>query len=163
MNSSESATQSHKNSCSDLKWLETESGGPHLEANISLETSGEGLGQEDNRSLRFWALLNSQRNDLGRREGEHANPWSSPSLWKVDWAPVWVTHSLKKIFFNSKIFTLEYCVHFCHSSTWTSHGYIYVPSLLNPLPPTPLGCHRALCRASCVTQQIATGCLFYIW
>lgn len=58
-------------------------------------------------------------------------------LWKVDWAPVWVTHSLKKNFFYSKIFTLEYCVHFCHSSIGISHGYTYVPSLLNPLPPTP--------------------------
>ena len=41
------------------------------------------------------------------------------------------------------------------------------PPILNPLPPplpspTPLGCHRALGWAPCVTQQMPTGYLFHI-
>ena len=39
--------------------------------------------------------------------------------------------SLKKYFiFNWMIITLQYCVDFCHTSTWISHRYTYVPSLL---------------------------------
>ena len=37
---------------------------------------------------------------------------------------------------NLKTIALEYCVGFCHTSTWVSHRYMYVPSILN-LPPTP--------------------------
>ena len=39
---------------------------------------------------------------------------------------------------NWRIIALQYCVDFIHTSTWISHRYIYVPSLLNLLPhPTP--------------------------
>ena len=37
--------------------------------------------------------------------------------------------------FNWRIIALHYCIGFCHTSTWISHRYTYVPSLLN-LPPT---------------------------
>ena len=39
------------------------------------------------------------------------------------------------------------------------------PEPLSPLPPHPTsrGGHRALGWAPCVTQQIPTGCIFYIW
>ena len=37
--------------------------------------------------------------------------------------------------FNWKIIALQSCIGFCHISTWISHRYIYVLSLLN-LPPT---------------------------
>ena len=41
-------------------------------------------------------------------------------------------------FFNWRIIALQYCVGLYHTSTWISHRYTYVPSLLNPLPsPTP--------------------------
>ena len=44
---------------------------------------------------------------------------------------------IKKLFiFNWRIIALQYCVGFCHISTWISHSYTYVRSLLN-LPPTP--------------------------
>ena len=57
-------------------------------------------------------------------------------------------------FFNCRITALQYCVGFCHTSTWISHKYMdqphiytYVPpswsSLPSPTPFTPLGCHRA--------------------
>ena len=44
-------------------------------------------------------------------------------------------HSL--FIFNQRIIALQYCVGICHTTTWVSHKYIYVPSLLNllPLPP----------------------------
>ena len=32
---------------------------------------------------------------------------------------------------NWRIVALQYCVGFCHTSTWISHRYTYVPSLLN--------------------------------
>ena len=34
--------------------------------------------------------------------------------------------------FNWRRIALQYCVDFCHISTWTSHRYAYVPSLLTP-------------------------------
>ena len=36
--------------------------------------------------------------------------------------------------FNWRIIALQYCVGFCHISTWISHRYTYVPSLLK-FPP----------------------------
>ena len=51
-------------------------------------------------------------------------------------------HLKKYIFvFNWRIITLQYCVDFCHTSTWIKHRYTCVPSLLNlsptfhPIPP----------------------------
>ena len=37
--------------------------------------------------------------------------------------------------FNWRITALQHCVSFCHTSTWISHRYTHVSSLLN-LPPT---------------------------
>ena len=43
-----------------------------------------------------------------------------------------------KIIFNLRVIALQYCVGFCHTSTWISHKYTYFPSFLNfPPPPTP--------------------------
>ena len=42
---------------------------------------------------------------------------------------------LNVLMFNWKIIALQYCVVFCHTSTWISHRYSYVPSILK-LPPT---------------------------
>ena len=73
-----------------------------------------------------------------------------------------------KIYFSRRMIALHCCVAFCHTPTWISHRYAYVPSLLTlpPIPllhPTLLGCHRAPGWAPCITQQIPTGDLFYIW
>ena len=38
--------------------------------------------------------------------------------------------------FNGRIIALQYWVGFCHTSTWISHRYTYVRSLLS-LPPSP--------------------------
>ena len=41
---------------------------------------------------------------------------------------------VKNLFiFNWRTIALQYCVGFCHTSTWISHRYTYVPSLLNPV------------------------------
>ena len=40
--------------------------------------------------------------------------------------------------FNWRIVALQHCVGFCQISSWISHRYTYVPSLLTiPLPPSP--------------------------
>ena len=41
--------------------------------------------------------------------------------------------------FNCRIITLQYCDSFCHTSTWISRRYTYVPSLLY-LPSTSFPC-----------------------
>ena len=41
-------------------------------------------------------------------------------------------------FFDWRIIALQYYVGFCHTATWISHKYTYVPSLLNPFSsPSP--------------------------
>ena len=42
---------------------------------------------------------------------------------------------LNLFIFSWRIVTWQYCIGFCHMSTWISHRYTYVPSLLY-LPPT---------------------------
>ena len=44
---------------------------------------------------------------------------------------------LKFFIFNWRIIALQYCVGFCHTSTWISHRYTYVPSWTPLPPPTP--------------------------
>lgn len=73
----------------------------------------------------------------------------------------------KKDFFFFKFFVarcLLYNVVLVSTSTWISHRYTYVPSLLNPLPrrtpSTPLGCHRALYWAPVSHSKfLSGGCL----
>ena len=43
--------------------------------------------------------------------------------------PYLLFFSQLKIIFNWKIIALQYCVGFCHVSTWISHRHTYVPSL----------------------------------
>ena len=45
-----------------------------------------------------------------------------------------LTSFLKILFFNWRIIALQNFVVFCQTSTWISHRYTYIPSLLN-LPP----------------------------
>ena len=47
---------------------------------------------------------------------------------------------------------LQYCVGFCHTSTWSSHRQTYVPSLSN-LPATP-----TLSRPSGLSQTLPASC-----
>ena len=70
----------------------------------------------------------------------------------------------KFIYFLLKDNCLQNFVVFSQTSTWISHRYIYIPSLLN-LPPHPilLGWYRAPVWVSWAIQQIPIGYLFYIW
>ena len=50
---------------------------------------------------------------------------------------------LKKLFiFNWRIIALQYCVHFCHKSTWVSHRYTCIAFLLS-FPPTSHPTHSS--------------------
>ena len=56
----------------------------------------------------------------------------------------WFIRDFLKKIFNWKIIALQNFVVFCHTSTWISHRYTHVPSLLNlspfslPIPPFSL-------------------------
>ena len=52
-----------------------------------------------------------------------------------------IKHYIFKIF-NWKIIAFQYCVGFCHTSAWISHGYMSPPSWNPPSVPMPLGCQR---------------------
>ena len=61
-----------------------------------------------------------------------------------------------KFIFNWKIITLQYCVGFCHISTWVSHRYTYALSLLN-LPPTfPTSSHSSRLSESTGFELLAS-------
>ena len=57
--------------------------------------------------------------------------WFLPIWW------VYVPVFLFNFFFNWRIIALQNFAVFCQTSTWISHGYTYIPSLLN-LPPISL-------------------------
>ena len=67
----------------------------------------------------------------------------SPFIWASHWVTAAITFffffffRLKKFFFNLRIIALQNFAVFCQTSTWISHRYTYIPSLLN-LPPTSL-------------------------
>ena len=69
--------------------------------------------------------------------------------------------------FNRRILALQYCVGFCHASTWISHWYTYDPPSWTSFPPL-IPCHPSKLSQSPVwvpwiIQQIPTSHLFYIW
>ena len=62
---------------------------------------------------------------------------------------------LKNLFiFNWRIIALQSHVGFCHTTTWISHRYTYVPCLLNllPTPSHPSSCHRTWFEFPDLTQ-----------
>ena len=85
-----------------------------------------------------------------------------------------VAHSPLKVFsvlilfkkLNWRIIALQCCVGFCHTATWISHNYTYVPFFLNlPLTPYPShpsrapGIHRAVDWTLCIIHQLSTSYL----
>ena len=71
------------------------------------------------------------------------------------------------IFISWRLITLQYCSGFCHTLTWTSHGFTCVPhpdppSHL-PLHPTPLGLPSAPALSTCLMHPTWTGDLFHPW
>ena len=61
-----------------------------------------------------------RRKERGRKRGKRRQVGREKVFW---------------MFFNWRIISLQYCIGFCHTSTWISHRYTYVPSIWN-LPPT---------------------------
>ena len=89
---------------------------------------------------------------------------SSVPFFSIPYICINITSSLliiKYLVFNWRIIALQYCFGFCQTSTWISHRYTYVPSLLNLPPyPTPLGCYRAPVWVPWVIQQIPLAICF---
>ena len=76
---------------------------------------------------------------------------------------------LNLFIFYWRIIALQNFAVFYQTSTWISHRYTYIPSLLKlspislPTPPLSLGWYRAPVWVSWAIQQIPLGYLFYIW
>ena len=72
-----------------------------------------------------------------------------------------VTFAFKKnsLFFNWRIIALQNFAVFCQTSTWISHRYTYIPSLLNLPPislPIPLLYFKVSCRSQDLLQHISS-------
>ena len=61
----------------------------------------------------------------------HCSSLPRPPTKKTKYYPI-VLFSIKNFLsiFNQRVIALQYCVGFCHVSTWISHWHMYVPSLL---------------------------------
>ena len=87
--------------------------------------------------LNFVCVCCILRTFLCHVEGTHIDSQlNRPGFWAVFFL---TTNSdglfaVYMYFFNWGIAALQYCVGFCHTSTWISHRYTYVPSLLNLFP-----------------------------
>ena len=90
-----------------------------------------------------------------------------PSAWKWLWN--WPLKSqvffFSFIFISCRLITLQYCSGFCHTLTWTSHGFTCIahpdpPSHL-PLHPIPLGLPSAPAPSTCLMHPAWAGDLFH--
>ena len=64
--------------------------------------------------------------------------WKTHHIFFLSKHSPWDSIFFKSLFFDWRIIALQYCVGFCHTATWISHKYTYVPSLLNPFSsPSP--------------------------
>ena len=76
-------------------------------------------------------------------------------------------YSFKKIYFNWRLITLQYCGSFCHSLTWISHGCTCVthrepPPTSLPIPSLWVVPGQQL-EVPCFMHRIWIGDLFHIW
>ena len=71
------------------------------------------------------------------------------------------------IFISWRLIILQYCIGFCHTLTWISHGFTCVPHPEPPshLPPhpLPLGHPSAPAPSTCLIHPTWTGDLFHTW
>ena len=75
--------------------------------------------------------------------------------------------SLSKAFILLFFFTLQYCIGFCHTSTWIHHGYTCVPHPEHPshLPPCTitLGVQVHQPQASSIVHRTWTDSSFHVY
>ena len=95
-------------------------------------------------------LINNRRRNSDQAAWLQATPALSPShciafthsnIWFTESSVSFFNYFLLYLFFNWRIIALQNFVVFCQASTWISHRYTYIPSLLNPsisLPTPPL-------------------------
>ena len=71
------------------------------------------------------------------------------------------------IFISWRLITLKYCIGFCHTLTWISHGFTCVPHPEPPshLPPHPilLGHPSVPALSTCFMHPTCTGDLSHTW
>ena len=69
------------------------------------------------------------------------------------------------IFISWKLITLQYCSGFCHTLTWISHGFTYIPHpdppSHFPLYPIPLGLPSVPGLSTCLMHPTWAGDLFH--
>ena len=71
---------------------------------------------------------------------------------------------LKNFFiFNWRRIALQYCIGFCHTSTWISYWYLCVTSLPSPIHSTHLGWQRAPVWAPWVIDKFPLAIYFTYW
>ena len=80
--------------------------------------------------------------------------------------PVFSLFLFSLIFISWRLITLQYCSGFCHTLTWISHGFTFIPhpdppSHL-PLHPIPLGLPRAPGLSICLMHPAWAGDLFLL-
>ena len=103
---------------------------------------------------------------LGRLLGEgNGNPPQYSFFSVVLWYPFISFFPI--VFISWRLITLQYCSGFCHTLTWTSHGFTCVPHPEPPshlLPhPVPLGHPSAPAMSTYLMHPTWTGDLFHTW
>ena len=77
----------------------------------------------------------------------------------------WVFFFFSLFIFSWRIVALQCCVGFCHTSTWISHRYTYIPSLLSlsstPSQPSRLSQSTGLSSLCCI-QQLPCSCVWHM-
>ena len=71
------------------------------------------------------------------------------------------------IFIHWRLITFQYCSGFCHTLTWISHRFTYIPHPDSPshlpLHPIPLGLPSAPGPSTCLMHPTWGGDLFHPW
>ena len=103
---------------------------------FTLFSSAHGIVSRIEHMLDHKTCLNKFKNEVIRsifsdRNGMKLETNRRGETWKIHKYVVIKQHTLFEIFnFDWRTIALQCCVDFCHTTTWISHKYTYVPSLL---------------------------------
>ena len=106
----------------------------------------------------WWAIVHGVR-DSWTRLSENIFWFGLCNVLVAFWLNEWMScpglnaNFFLIVYFNWRMIALQYWLGFCLITTWISHRYTYVPSLLN-LPPTPTPSH-----SSRLSQSTSLGSL----